>query len=221
MNMNQSFIPGALQMLCTAKSGTYTTNLSNYIAGFTDADTPIDVAYAKAAFECNGDRETAPFPTFGVLGHMQTLMDRIMWNARKLDIAFQRAEQQEAESGGIYGLDLAQTAMDEVNVHDLTRDRIKDAVQSDYELLFTTQTLIMGELGIDGEAFDIDLLFFNPSSYDEQSDSWVKPTPASTYDEAMRVMQETVDELKANETKTKLAGFMANRAAALEARLAA
>ena len=221
MNMKESFISGALQMLCTGKSGTYTTNLSNYIAGFTDADTPIDVAYAKAAFECNGDRETAPFPTFGVLGHMQTLMDRIMWNARKLDIAFQRAEQQESESGGIYGLDLAQTAMDDVNVHDVPRDRIKDAVQSDYELLFTTQTLIMGQLGIDGEAFDIDLLFFNPSSYDEQSDSWVKPSPASSYDEAFRIMQETVDELKANDTKTALAGFMANRAAALEARLAA
>lgn len=221
MNMTQSFIPGALQTLCTGKTNTYTTNLSNYIAGFTDADTPIDVAYAKAAFECNGERESAPFPTFGVLGHMQTLMDRIMWNARKLDIAFQRAEQQEAESGGIYGLDLAQTAMDDVGVSDVPRDRIRDAVESDYELLFTTQTLIMAELGIDGEAFDIDLLFFNPSSYDETSDSWVKPTPAQTYDEAMRVMQETVDELKERDNKTKLAGFMANRAAALQSRLAA
>ncbi len=221
MNMKESFIPGALQMLCTGKSGTYTTNLSNFIAGFTDADTSIDVAYAKAAFECNGDRETAPFPTFGVLGHMQTLMDRIMWNARKLDIAYQRAEEKEAESGGIYGVELAQAAMDDVNVHDVPRERIKDAVQSDYELLFTTQTLIMGELGIDGEAFDIDLLFFNPSSYDEASDSWVKPTPASTYDEAMRVMQETVDELKERDTKTKLASFMANRAKMLDERLVA
>ena len=221
MNMKESFIPGALQTLCTGKSGTYTTNLSNFISGFTDDDTPIDVAYAKAAFECNGDRESAPFPTFGVLGHMQTLMDRIMWNARKLDIAFQRAEQKEAESGGIYGVELAQSTMDDVNVHDVPRERIRDAVQSDYELLFTTQTLIMAQLGIDGESFDIDLLFFNPSIYDEQSGSWVKPTPAQSYDEAFRVMQETVDELKANETKTALAGFMANRAKMLDERLAA
>lgn len=221
MNMTESFIPGALQTLCTGKSGTYTTNLSNFISGFTDDNTPIDVAYAKAAFECNGDRESAPFPTFGVLGHMQTLMDRIMWNARKLDIAFQRAERKEAESGGIYGVELAQSTMDDVNVHDVPRERIRDAVQSDYELLFTTQTLIMAQLGIDGESFDIDLLFFNPSIYDEQSDSWVKPTPAQSYDEAFRVMQETVDELKANETKTALAGFMANRAKMLDERLAA
>lgn len=221
MNMKESFIPGALQTLCTGKSGTYTTNLSNFISGFTDDNTPIDVAYAKAAFECNGDRESAPFPTFGVLGHMQTLMDRIMWNARKLDIAFQRAERKEAESGGIYGVELAQSTMDDVNVHDVPRERIRDAVQSDYELLFTTQTLIMAQLGIDGESFDIDLLFFNPSIYDEQSDSWVKPTPAQSYDEAFRVMQETVDELKANETKTALAGFMANRAKMLDERLAA
>ena len=221
MNMKESFIPGALQMLCEGKSNTYFTNLANYVSAFTDDDTPIDVAYAKAAFECNGDRDTAPFPTFGVLNHMQTLMDRILWNARKLDVAYKRAADDESKTGGIYGVELAQSAMDEINVHDVPADRIKDAVQSDYELLFTTQTLIMAQLGIDGEAFDIDLLYFNPSQFDEVSDSWVKPTPCSSYDDAMRVMQETVDELKRKDHKTKLAGFMADRAKMLDARLAA
>ena len=221
MNMKESFIPGALTRLCQGKSNTFFTNLANYVAGFTDAETPIDVAFAKAAFECNGDREAAPFPTFAVLGFFQNVMDRIMWNARKLDIAFQRAEQQEEESGGIYGVELAQSAMDEVGVHDVPRERIKEAVQSDYELLFQTQTLIMAELGIDGEAFDIDLLFFNPSVLDETTGEWLKPTPASSYDEAMQVMQTTVDERKSKDNATKLAGFMANRAKMLDARLAA
>ena len=220
MNMNDSFIPGALNKLCAGKSNTYYTNLANYIAGFTNSETPIDVAYAKAAFECNSDRDTAPFHVFAVINHMQTLMDRIMWNARRLKVDLDRAAQQEEESGGIYGVDLAQTAIDETGVN-LPVDRIKDAVQSDYELLFQTQTLIMNELDIDGEALDIDLLFFNPSSYDETSDSWVHATPADTYDAAMQVMDEIVVELKANETKTKLAGFMKNRAAMLESRLAA
>lgn len=221
MNMKESFIPGALTRLCQGKSNTHFTNLANYVAGFTDAETPIDVAFAKASFACSAAQDEAPFHTFAVLGFFQNIMDRIMWNARKLDIAFQRAEQQEAESGGIYGVDLAQSAMDEVGVHDVPRERIKDAVQSDYELLFQTQTLIMVELGIDGEAFDIDLLFFNPSVLDEITGEWLKPTPASTYDEAMQVMQNTVDELKAKDNSTKLAGFMANRAKMLDARLAA
>ena len=220
MNMTESFIPGAITRLCQGKSNTHFTNLANYIAGFTGPDTPIDVALAKAAFECHSAQDEAPFHTFAVLGFFQNIMDRIMWNARKLNVSLERAAQEEAESGGIYGVDLAQTAIDDVGVN-LPIDRIKDAVQSDYELLFTTQTLIMSELGIDGEAFDIDLLFFNPSSLDEETETWVRKTPADNYDAAMQVMQEIVDELKASDNKTKLANFMANRASALEARLAA
>lgn len=220
MNMTESFIPGAITRLCQGKTNSHFTNLANYIAGFTGPDTPIDVALAKAAFECHSAQDEAPFHTFAVLGFFQNIMDRIMWNARKLNVSMERAAQEEAESGGIYGVDLAQTAIDDVGVN-LPIDRIKDAVQSDYELLFTTQTLIMSELGIDGEAFDIDLLFFNPSSLDEETETWVRKTPADNYDAAMQVMQEIVDELKASDNKTKLANFMANRASALEARLAA
>ena len=221
MNMSESFIPGALTRLCQGKTNSYGANLANYIAGFTNADTPIDVAYAAAAIECNGDRDSAPYPTFAILGHMQTLMDRIMWNARKLKIAYDRAAQQEAESGGIYGVELAQNAMDEVGVTDISLDRIRDAVQSDYELLFQTQVNIMASLGIDGDVFDIDLLFFNPSTLDEASDTWVKLTPAESYDDAMLAMDKIVDELKAKENKTAMAEFMKNRAAMLDARLAA
>ena len=220
MNMTESFIPGAITRLCEGKSNTHFTNLANYIAGFTGPDTQIDVALAKAAFECHSAQDEAPFHTFAVLGFFQNIMDRIMWNARKLNVALERAAQEEAETGGIYGVELAQKAIDDVGVN-LPIDRIRDAVQSDYELLFTTQTLIMSELGIDGEAFDIDLLFFNPSSLDEETETWVRKTPADNYDAAMQVMQEIVDELKASDNKTKLANFMANRAAALEARLAA
>lgn len=220
MNMTESFIPGAITRLCQGKTNSHFTNLANYIAGFTGPDTPIDVALAKAAFECHSAQDEAPFHTFAVLGFFQNIMDRIMWNARKLNVSLERAAQEEKESGGIYGVDLAQTAIDDVGVN-LPIDRIRDAVQSDYELLFTTQTLVMAELGIDGEAFDIDLLFFNPSSLDEESETWVRKTPADNYDAAMQVMQEIVDELKASDSKTKMASFMANRASALEARLAA
>lgn len=220
MNMTESFIPGAISRLCQGKTNTHFTNLANYISGFTGPDTQIDVALAKAAFECHSAQDEAPFHTFAVLGFFQNIMDRIMWNARKLHVSLERAAKEESESGGIYGVDLAQTAIDDVGVN-LPLDRIRDAVQSDYELLFTTQTLIMAELGIDGEAFDIDLLFFNPSSLDEETETWVRATPADNYDDAFRVMQEIVDELKASDNNTKLANFMANRAAALEARLAA
>ena len=219
-NMTESFIPGAINKLCAGKTNSHFTNLANYVSAFTNDGTSIDVALAKASFECHSSEDEAPFHTFAVLGFFQNIMDRVMWNARKLNIALERAEKQEQESGGIYGLDLAQSAIDDVET-DMPRERIKAAVQSDYELLFTTQTLIMTELGIDGQAFDIDLLFFNPSSLDKQTDSWVNATPADTYDSAMLVMQEIVDELKASDAKTQLAGFMANRAAALEARLAA
>lgn len=219
-NMTESFIPGAINKLCAGKTNSHFTNLANYVSAFTNDGTSIDVALAKACFECHSSEDEAPFHTFAVLGFFQNLMDRVMWNARKLNIALERAEKQEQESGGIYGVDLAQSAIDDVET-DMPRERIKDAVQSDYELLFTTQTLIMTELGIDGQAFDIDLLFFNPSSLDKQTDTWVNATPADTYDSAMLVMQEIVDELKASDAKTQLAGFMANRAAALEARLAA
>ena len=44
MNMSESFIPGALNRLCQGKTNSYGANLANYIAGFTNADTPIDVA---------------------------------------------------------------------------------------------------------------------------------------------------------------------------------
>lgn len=221
MNMSESFIPGALNRLCQGKTNSYGANLANYIAGFTNADTPIDVAYAAAAIECNGDRDSAPFPTFAILGHMQTLMDRIMWNARGLKIAYDRAAKQEEESGGIYGVELAQSKMDEVGVTDIPLDRIRDAVESDYELLFTTQVNIMASLGIDGEAFDIDLLFFNPSSLDETTETWVKLSPAETYDEAMLAMDKIVDELNAKANKTAMAEFMKNREELLKSRLAA
>ncbi len=224
-NMTESFIPGAINKLCAGKTNSHFTNLANYVSAFTNDGTSIDVALAKACFECHFENSSlylddAPFHTFSVLGFFQNLMDRVMWNARKLNIALERAEKQEQESGGIYGIDLAQSAIDDVET-DMPRERIKEAVQSDYELLFTTQTLIMTELGIDGQAFDIDLLFFNPSSLDKQTETWVNATPADTYDSAMLVMQEIVDELKSSDAKTQLAGFMANRAAALEARLAA
>eukprot|EP00919_Chromeraceae_sp_WS-2016_P068641 GHVR01162505.1.p1 GENE.GHVR01162505.1~~GHVR01162505.1.p1 ORF type:complete len:222 (-),score=47.54 GHVR01162505.1:594-1259(-) len=217
---SESFIPGAMNKLCAGKTNSHFTNLANYIAGFTNDSTPIDVALAKAVFECQAAEQEAPFHTFAVLGFFQTIMDRVMWNARKLRIAMDRAEQQQQESGGIYGVDLAQSAIDDVEVN-IDFNRIKDAVQSDYELLFTTQTLIMSELAIDGEQFGIDLLFFNPSNLDETSGQWVQDTPADTYDDAMRVMQEIVDDLKAADNKTLMAGYLKNREAVLAARLAA
>ena len=220
MNMSESFITGALNRLCQGKTNSYKTNLSNYIAGFTNADTPIDVAYAKAAVECNSD-SSAPFSTVAVLGHMQELMDRIMWNARGLKIAYDRAAKREEESGGIYGIELAQNKMDEIGVTDIPLDRIQDAVKSDYEFLFTTQVNILSALGMNGDALDIDLLYFNPATLDETTETWVKLTPAESYDEAMLVMDKIVDELRAKENKTAMAEFMKNREELLKSRLAA
>ena len=216
VNAVESFIPKAFDALLDRKG--YRGNLANYIASKLNGnDIAIDEAIAFAAIECQAQGTEAPFNVMACVSFYQDLMDKGCWNARKLYVANNIAEEQERGSGGIYGIDLADRAIEATGVNALN-DVVPEIVKSDYEHLFIGQSEVLSVLGIDA---DIDLYFFNPSQYDKLTDTWQTPHRCESFSSALEAMEGICDELKINERETKLAEYKRLRDARLKQRLAA
>ena len=209
-----SFLPQAFLDICERKG--YKGNLANYIASRLTADVNIDEAIAVAAIDCNGQGQEAPFNVMAVIGFYQDLMDKVCWNARRLFVANNLASAQTDATGGIYGVDFSQRAIDSTGVN-ADNATIYDIVKSDYEQLFLAQSELLAVMDMN---IDIDLMFFNPSERQEDG-SWQNPHYCDSFDAALEVMNGICDKLKTEEKANQLSKLKALRDARLKERLSA
>lgn len=209
-----SFLPQAFADVSERKG--YKGDLARYIACWITSDVDIDEAIAMAAIDCNGQGQEAPFNVIAVIGFYQDLMDKVCWNARRLFVANNLASAQTNETGGIYGVDFAQRAIDSTGVN-ADNATIYDIVNADYAQLFLAQSELLAVMDVN---MDIDLLFFNPSERNEDG-SWSNPYQCDSFDTALEAMNGICDRLKANEKVDQLAKLKALRDARLKERLSA
>ena len=210
-NLVESFIPNAFDAICTRKPN-HTTDLANYINGQTGEggeDLTFEERFASTVFEAHNLRQEAPFKTLSVLFFLQTLMDQVCWNARRLKIALENADQKNEETGELYGIDRAAKARRSTGVS-VGLDRIADCVESDYEFLTYLLSLVTAEINSQTYTYDVDVVMFNPSSLDEETNTWVNRSRSETWEEALRHMDLISSELNGDSPKTKLANFREN-----------
>jgi len=199
---NESFLHAAIGDTANYKG--YKGEIGTYILSFSDGTTDVDDLFFDA-FVASLE-ENSPYHELAILGYMQTVMDKVCWNARKLFNA-------NNNETGIYGVDPSERVAELVEVK-ASNKKIPGIVTDDYKALIETQAECLQALEND---LPMDLYYFSPSEPDEITGEWSPRCKCESFDEAlaeMNTIQETLDEKKRSTVKANLLKSRAARKAA-------
>jgi hypothetical protein len=199
---NESFLHAAIGDTANYKG--YKGDVGTYILSFSDGTTDIDDLFFEA-FVASLDDDSL-YNELAILGYMQTVMDKVCWNARKLFTANNK-------DSDIYGVDPSERVAELVEVK-ASNKQIPGIIADDYKTLLLTQAECLQALGTD---LVMDLYYFSPSEPDDITGEWTPRCKCMSFDEAlaeMSIIQETLDEKKRTTVKANLLQARAARKAA-------
>ena len=153
--------------------------------------------------------ETEVFAPNAVIGHLQTVMNKVCWNARKLFMANNK-------DSVTYGDDPAEQTVEDTGVS-LTNDHITAQVDDDYNALLQIQSSLLELLDDDG--YMSPLCYFSEDERQPNGD-WVTVVSAQSFDDAFTHMDAVSERLKPADDAKK-AGLAERIAARRAARAAA
>lgn len=132
-----------------------------------------------------------------MLNFLQSLMNGICWNARRLKQAQLEHETQQQAVGVDFSADVAA----ELHVETVATDNIGEVVEYDHFVLSNVQTWLASKMSYLTEIEELHL--FADHDYDEEADEWVLRASAATFAEAEALMENLVLELaEAEEVKS-------------------
>lgn len=132
-----------------------------------------------------------------MLNFLQSLMNAICWNARRLK---QAQLQHETEQQAV-GVDFSEDIAAELQVEGVATDNIGEVVEHDHFVLNNVQTWLASKMSYLTEIEELHL--FADHIFDEENEEWVLRASAATFAEAEAIMEDLVTELaEAEELKT-------------------
>ena len=195
---NQSFIPQAFADLCEYKNfkGKHATFISNL-------PHPTIIQQYAAALASAKNTNNSSIHCLSVFGSIQSLMDKISWNARKWFNANARAAQSELENGGApWGLEATERVREFVGV-DADNEELLKIVQQDFDLLFqlhTTLTQQAVEKQMLSEDWSESLYFFVEDERQPNGD-FVIVNRTDNFDDTLTLLDSIAERLREQQIK--------------------
>lgn len=204
--MSNSFIFDAFAATTTWKG--YRGDLARFIDKQNDSD-DIDSFLLMMEESLLIADDTGIFAPNAVIGHLQTVMNKVCWNARKLFMANNK-------DSVTYGDDPTEQTVESTGVS-VTNDNITAQVDDDYNTLLQIQSDLLQCLDDDG--YMSPLCYFSEDERQPNGD-WVTVVSAQSFDEAFTHMDAVAEALKLAD-EAKKAGLAERIAARRAARMAA
>lgn len=197
--MSNTFIFDAFQ--ATTGYRGYKGDIARFIDKLNDGD---DIESFECMFEdaIAVAAETNVFDPRAVIGHLQQVMNKVCWNARKLFNANNKPSV-------VWGSDPAEQSVDDTGVS-ITNDNLSQVVDDDFNELFRIQSSLLELLDDDG--YMEPLHYFTEDEVQPNGD-WITVTKCTSFDEAFTHMDAVTEKLQAQQAATIAERIAARRAA--------
>ena len=200
--MSNSFIYNAFQAT-TDYRGTQ-GKVGSFINRFADSDTEDNfLNMFEDAIASTAENEV--FHPLQIIGHLQTIMNKVCWNARRLHEANIRDD-------APWGVDPSETAQSVTGVS-VDNAKLTAVVDSDFDTL----TLIQCELSQLFDDMYIAPLYYFTEDEKQPNGDWFTTVKCESFDDAFTHMTEIADKLRiqgATDIKERIAARRAARKAA-------
>jgi len=197
--MSNTFIFDAFQAT-TAYRG-YKGDIAKFLDKLNDGD---DLESFEQMFEdaIIIAAETEVFAPMAIVGHLQQVMNKVCWNARKLFNANNKPSV-------VWGSDPAEQSVDDTGVS-ITNDNLSQVVDDDFNALFAIQSNLLACLDDDG--YMEPLYYFTEDEVQPNGD-WITVTKCTSFDEAFTHMDAVAEKLRTQQAATIAERIAARRAA--------
>jgi hypothetical protein len=198
----KSFIDAVITDMGT-KKGVSNATIARVIQnmGHKDIGNRIALAYVKL----NNDRTTAKRANQTVavkpeqlLSFVQQVMNQICWSARRLVVEQLKTERSEAAGLQAAGIDFSERTAEEVDVESVSTNLISEVVADDHFFLSNVHAWLAAQMSYLDDIQPLEVFVNQQQEIDEHTGEiqWVVTDRASSFDEAMGIMEHAIDTLK-------------------------
>lgn len=205
MEKIDSFIPAALTAMSEGSGSMATlanltlkregaTPMNQIISAFIDVRRAWGSLAGRDAAVAAESREELRVKPGQFLSFTQLLMNKVCWNARRLN---RSVIEQEADDR-LNGIDFSQDVAEEVGIDDRSRSNVKEAVDQDFEWLLKLHSYLAREFPQFSDIEDFVMFRQSERVVDKETGlvSWNTVGEAMDFDSTMHLMDEIAEDLR-------------------------